>query len=327
MLARLARELPAGWLYEPKWDGFRCLVFRDGDDVELRSRHDRPLTRYFPEVTEAVRSLPARRLVFDGELVATGPDRLDFTALLARLHPAPSRIERLQRETPASLIAFDVLSEGDEDLRSLPFVSRRTRLERLLRSAPRQLRITPSTSELAEAERWLDAGAGIDGVVARDPVLPYRPGERALVKVKRERTADCVVAGFRLFEERMLPSSLLLGIWDDGSLRHVGVASSFAEAQRRSLLEALRPLLAPLDGHPWERGFLVDGSPMGRMKGAAARWTPEMGLDWVPVTPSLVCEVAYDHLDRDRFRHPARFRRFRPDREPRSCTFAQFAGR
>ena len=186
--------------------------------------------------------------------------------------------------------------------------------------------LTPATADERRAAAWLrSAGSGIDGVVAKDPDSPYRPGERAMVKVKLERTADCVVAGFRLLEDRPLPSSLLLGLHDErGELRHVGVAASFAEARRPALLEALRPYTAPLEGHPWEEGFLLGGSPMGRMKGAAARWIPEMGLDWVPLRPELVCEVAYDHLDVDRFRHPARFRRFRLDRDARSCTFTQF---
>jgi ATP-dependent DNA ligase len=326
MLARLARVLPEdGYRYEPKWDGFRCVAFRAGDDVDLRSRNDRPLARYFPELVDALRRLPEARIVLDGELVVPASGDLDFTALLSRLHPALSRIERLSRETPAWFIAFDVLARGDEDLCGLPFAERRQQLERLLHGARAPLVLTPITADVGVAERWLDAGRGIDGVVAKDPSVAYRPGERALVKVKHERTADCVVAGFRLFEDRPLPSSLLLGVYDgQGQLRHVGLASSFAEAERPRLLETLSPRAIPLEHHPWENGFLLEGSPMGRMKGAAAKWTPEMGLDWIPVAPSLVCEVAYDHLDGDRFRHPARFRRFRPDREPRSCTFEQF---
>jgi ATP-dependent DNA ligase len=325
MLARLARELPPGHLYAPKWDGFRCLAFCEDGEIDLRSRNDRPLARYFPELVDALRRLPDALLVLDGELVVPTSAGLDFTALLSRLHPALSRIERLSRETPAWFIAFDVLARGNEDLRDLPFVDRRRRLERLFRDARAPLILTPITADVEVAERWLHAGRGVDGVVAKDPSVAYRPGERALVKVKHERTADCVVAGFRLFEDRPLPSSLLLGVYGgDGELRHVGLASSFAEAKRPRLLETLSPLAIPLEQHPWENGFLLDGSPMGRMKGAAAKWTPEMGLDWIPVAPSLVCEVAYDHIDGDRFRHPARFRRFRPDREPRSSTFAQF---
>jgi ATP-dependent DNA ligase len=325
MLARLARELPPGHLYEPKWDGFRCLAFCEDGEIDLRSRNDRRLARYFPELVDALGRLPEARIVLDGELVVPAAAGLDFTALLRRLHPAVSRIERLSRETPAWLIAFDILARGDEDLRVRPFAERRQELERLFSGARAPLILTPITTEVEVAERWLHAGRGIDGVVAKDPSVAYRPGERALVKVKQERTADCVVGGFRLFEDRPLPSSLLLGVYGgDGELRHVGLASSFAEAERPRLLETLSPLAIPLEQHPWENGFLLEGSPMGRMKGAAAKWTPEMGLDWIPVAASLVCEVAYDHLDGDRFRHPARFRRFRPDREPRSCTFEQF---
>jgi ATP-dependent DNA ligase len=325
MLARLARELPPGALYEPKWDGFRCLVFRDDADVELRSRNDRPLGRYFPEIVEALLGMPVERFVVDGELVVPTDDGCDFGALLARLHPARSRVERLRRETPARFIAFDLLALGDDSLLELRFVERRARLEELFRSAPPPLSLTPATEDAGQALEWLRAGGGIDGVVAKDPALPYRPGERALVKVKEEHTADCVIAGFRLFEDRPLPSSLLLGVYDAaGELRHVGVASSFSNRERHLLLDELRPRSVQLAGHPWEGGFLLEGSAMGRMKGAAAKWTPAMGLDWVPVAPELVCEVAYDHLDGGRFRHPARFRRFRPDRDARSCTFEQF---
>jgi len=325
MLGRLARTLPEGALYEPKWDGFRCLAFREGPEVDLRSRNDRPLARYFPELVEALLAL-ADDCVLDGELVVAGATGFDFTALLARLHPAATRVERLRRETPASLIAFDLLALGRDDLRERPFAERRATLERLLAGAPPPLRLTTLTQDPGLAARWLDAGPEIDGVVAKDPDLRYRPGERAFVKVKRERTADVVVGGFRLFEDRPLPSSLLLGLYDeDGELHHIGVASSFREASRPGLLEVLAPHAVPLERHPWRDGFLVGGSPMGRMKGAASRWLPEMGLDWVPVDPVVVVEVAYDHVDGDRLRHPARFRRFRPDRDARSCTSAQLA--
>jgi ATP-dependent DNA ligase len=325
MLARLARELPPGLLYEPKWDGFRCLAFRNGGEIDLRSRNDRPLARYFPELVHAFAGLPEARIVLDGEFVVPAPAGFDFTALLSRLHPATSRIERLSRETPAWFVAFDVLARDEQDLRALPFAERRRQLEQLLEAVRPPLLLTPITDDAQAAQRWLRLSSGVDGVVAKDPSGVYGPGERALVKVKRERTADCVVAGFRLFEDRPLPSSLLLGVYDRaGELRHVGLASSFAEAERPRLLETLSPLATPLELHPWKDGFLLEGSPMGRMKGAAAKWTPEMGLDWIPVAPSLVCEVAFDHLDGDRFRHPARFRRFRPDRDPRSCTFEQF---
>ena len=330
MLARLERELPSGeYLYEPKWDGFRCLAFRVGGDVDLRSRHDRPLARYFPEVVEALLAFRSD-VVLDGELVVTGPAGLDFPALLARLHPAASRVERLRRETPASYIAFDVLAAGADELCERPFSERRSRLEQLLSPAPEPIVVTPLTADRATAEEWLadGGGSGVDGVVAKHPELRYMPGARTMVKVKRERTADCVVAGFRWLVDRPLPSSLLLGLYDEaGELRHVGVSSSFAEPQRHALLEELRPLVVPLEGHPWEHGFLVAGGSVGRLKGAAGRWTPEMERDWVPIAPELVCEVGYDAVDVDRFRHPARFLRWRPDREPQSCTFDQLEAR
>ena len=323
MLAKLVRELPVGdYLYEPKWDGFRCLAARDRDDVDLRSRNGRPLARYFPELVAALRELAELRFVLDGEIV-TG---FDFTALLARLHPAASRVERLSRETPAQLIAFDLVAAGHEDLTSLPFAERRRRLEELLANAPAALRLTPITRDREAAAAWLDGGRpGIDGVIAKHRDLRYEPGRRSMLKVKLERTADCVVGGFRVFADRPLPSSLLLGLYgDDATLRHVGLAASFSEARRRELLDVLRPHVVPLAGHPWEHGFLLAGSPMGRLPGAAARWSPdEMIHDWVPVEPVLVCEVAFDHVDELRFRHPARFRRWRPDRDAESCHIDQ----
>jgi ATP-dependent DNA ligase len=328
MLARLTRELPLdGYLYEPKWDGFRCLVFRDGIDVDLRSRNQRPLARYFPEVVDALLALDEPRFVLDGELVVAGDDGFDFPALLARLHPAASRVERLRRETPAALVAFDVLAVGDQSLLDTPFRERRQRLRELLRDARPPLFVTPATDDVRRAGEWLDRfqGAGIDGVVAKHADLPYVPGKRQMLKVKRERTADCVVAGFRWLVDRPLPSSLLLGLYDrEDALVHVGIASAFSEGRRRELLEALLPLRVPLAGHPWEHGFLLGGGPTGRLRGAAGRWVPgEMAQDWTPVAPRLVCEVAFDQLDDDRFRHPARFRRWRPDRDALDCRLGQ----
>jgi ATP-dependent DNA ligase len=327
MLARLERELPSdGYLYEPKWDGFRGLAFRAGKEVDLRSRNQRPLARYFPELVEALLGLPAERYVLDGEIVAISESRPDFVALLARLHPATSRVERLSRETPALFIAFDLVALEDDDLRARPFRERRALLQRLLATASPPLLLSPLTDDRAEAEHWLEAyqGAGVDGVVAKHEELPYEEGARRMVKVKRERTADCVVAGFRWLVDRPLPSSLLLGLYDGDDLRHVGIASSFTEAARHRLLEELAPRVVPLAGHPWEQGFLLAGSPAGRLPGAAGRWAPgEMEQDWVPVAPELVCEVQFDQLDDHRFRHPARFRRWRPDRDPHSCTLDQ----
>lgn len=327
MLARLARELPEGrFAYEPKWDGFRCLAFRDGDDVDLRSRNDRPLARYFPEIVEALLALPEPRVVLDGELVVTVEGRFDFAALMGRLHPAASRVARLRRETPASYVAFDVLAAGDEDLRGQPFAQRRARLEALLTGVAAPLFRSPSTHDAATAAEWLVAPGtnGIDGVVAKPLDGRYEPGRRAMVKVKPERTVDCVVAGFRALADGSGVSSLLLGLYDEaGALRHVGVASSFTREARAALLETLAPFVAPLARHPWEHGFALEGGPMGRLKGAAGRWTPDMTMDWVPLRPELVCEVAYDQLDGRRFRHPSRFVRWRPDRDAPSCRIEQ----
>jgi ATP-dependent DNA ligase len=328
MLARLVRELPRdGFLYEPKWDGFRALVVGDVDGVEVWSRHGRPLARYFPELVEALEALPERALIVDGEiLVRNAEGAFDFAALLSRLHPAASRVARLRRETPALFVAFDVVRIGDDDLHETPFVERRRRLERLFALVADPLALTPIADDAAEAERWLErfAGGGIDGVVAKRRDLPYLPGERVVLKVKREHTADCVVAGFRWLVDRPAIGSLLLGLYDgDRALRHVGVVSSFTEAARRTFLEELSPLAIPLAEHPWAEGFLIERSPLGRLKGAAGRWTPDMVFDWLPLRPERVAEVAYDRFDGDRFRHPARFLRWRPDRDPASCTFDQ----
>jgi ATP-dependent DNA ligase len=328
MLARLARELPRGdFIYEPKWDGFRCLAFRDGARVDLRSRHDRPLARYFPEIVQALQDLREPRLVLDGELVVVTADGFDFAALMTRLHPAASRVEMLSNRTPADLVAFDLLAIGDEDLRQQPFSDRRGRLEQLLQASGPRLHLTPATGDPDVADGWLAsyAGQGIDGVVAKKRGLPYSHGARTMIKVKHERTAECVVAGFRLFHDRPELSSLLLGLHDaDGQLQHVGVVTSFARARRQELLDELGPLVVPLEGHPWEHGFLTGGAPMGRLAGAAGRWSPEeMYRDWIPLAPERVCEVAYEQVDTGRFRHPARFRRWRPDVEPARCMLDQ----
>jgi ATP-dependent DNA ligase len=323
MLARLARELPAGdWLYEPKWDGFRCLAFAAPRAVDLRSRHGRPLARYFPELTAALSAL-GRACVLDGEIVTSSAD--GFAALLGRVHPSRSRVERLAREAPAVLIAFDLLRDGDDDLAPRPFRERRGRLEALLAAAPPPLRATPATRDPGDARRWLAGGLpGVDGVVAKALDLPYQPGRRAMVKVKRERTADCVVAGMRLAGAEPAVASLLLGLHAGGALRHVGVASTFTGVRRRELYRELAPLAVGLAGHPWERGFGLGRSPVGRLGGSAGRWDPErMSLDWTPLRPVRVCEVAYDQLDGGRFRHPARLVRWRPDRTAASCTLDQ----
>jgi bifunctional non-homologous end joining protein LigD len=327
MLARLERDLPSGpgYVYEPKWDGFRCLVFRCGEDVDMRSRNNRPLARYFPELVGAFRSLPEPRLVLDGELLVVRDGQYDFGALLARLHPAASRVDRLAGETPATYVAFDILAVDGRDLRGDPFAHRRAILEGVGRDLPSSVVITPATPHADVARRWLDGAPGLDGVVAKRTDLPYQPGTRALVKVKLERSADCVVAGFRVFPDGAV-ASLLLGVYGDGALHHVGVVSQLAEEQRQTLYECLRPLITSLVGHPWQHGFGLEGSSLGRLKGAAGRWTPGLPLDWIPVRPQVVCEVAYDHLDRLRFRNPARLRRWRPDRDARSCGVEQFGG-
>ncbi|HLL23171.1 MAG TPA: ATP-dependent DNA ligase [Kofleriaceae bacterium] len=325
MLAALQRELPIGaYAYEPKWDGVRCLAFVEGADVDLRSRNGRPLARYFPEVVAAARAL-GRDCVLDGEIVIVGENGFDFAALLNRTHPAASRVARLSDETPATLIAFDLLSLDGEPLGA--YAERRRALVELVPDGVR-LRPTPVTDDPAEAAKWLDrAGHGIDGVVAKALDLVYQPGKRAMIKVKRVRTADCVLAGFRVTARKGEPpevSSLLLGLWEGDELRHVGVCSQFTREKRRDLVRELVPLVVGLSGHPWEHGFGIGRSPMGRLPGSAGRWDPkEMTADWLPLRPERVVECSYDHLDGQRFRHPAHFVRWRSDRDARSCTFEQ----
>ncbi|MBW3614454.1 MAG: ATP-dependent DNA ligase [Actinobacteria bacterium] len=331
MLATLARALPAGghW-YEPKWDGFRCIAFRAGDKTLLSSRNERPLDRYFPEVVEGLLGLGTDRVVLDGEIVAAGADGLDFSALMFRLHPSPSRVGRLRTETPASFVAFDVLAAGGDDMRSVPFLERRPRLAEVVAGAPLTIAMTPVTDDRVGAESWLEQsrGGGIDGVVAKNLRSVYEPGRRSKswLKVKPDRSADCVVGGFRVVGGERLVASLLLGLYDgEGALRHVGVAASFTAARRAEFFNQSKPFVTTLTGHPWEHGFALERGPMGRLKGSAGAWDPAtMAQDWVPVRPALVCEVGYDQLDATaRWRHPARFHRWRPDREPTSCTFEQ----
>jgi ATP-dependent DNA ligase len=328
MLAKLARQLPEGddLIYEPKWDGFRCIVFRDGDEVELGSRNERPLTRYFPELAEPIRrDLPLRSVV-DGEIVIAGPAGLDFDALLQRIHPAASRVAMLAETTPASFVAFDLLALDDEDLRAAPFERRRHLLEKALTRAQPPIHITPATSDPAVARDWFARfeGAGLDGVVAKKRETPYRGDERVMMKVKHERTADCVVAGFRWHKSGPVVGSLLLGLFDDGGvLHHVGVTASFTMARRRQLVDELAPYRRPtLEGHPWERWAMPEVAE-GRTPGSPSRWNAKKDLSWEPLAPELVCEVAYDNLQGDRFRHATTFRRWRPDRRPESCTYAQ----
>ena len=320
MLAALERELPIGaYVYEPKWDGLRCLAFVEAGKVELMSRNGRPLGRYFPEIVAALLEL-GRDVVLDGELVVIGERGFDFAALLNRTHPAASRVAKLSRETPATLIAFDVPSHAGI------FAERRAALLALVPDGAR-LRPTPATDDPTVAARWLDhVGPGLDGVVAKAVDLAYQPGKRSMIKVKRARTADCVVAGVRLFgPEDPAVSSLLLGLWEGDELRHVGVCSQFTQKRRREMVRELLPLMMKtLEGHPWQRGFNVGRSPMGRLPGSAGRWDPdEMEADWIPLRPERVVEVTYDHLDAQRFRHPAQLVRWRSDRDASSCTFEQ----
>jgi len=329
MLARLVRELPddEGWLYEPKWDGFRCLAGRQGDEVDLRSRHGRPFARYFPEVADPLAQLGSERWVIDGEVLVVVDGEFDFESLMGRLHPAASRVLELSVRTPAIYVAFDLLAADGDSLLDVPFAERRARLEELFAQAGPPLFVTPATAERSLAEEWLAefCGGGLDGVVAKRGDSPYQPGARSMLKVKHERTADCVVAGLRVGQQPDEVGSLMLGLYgDDGALEHVGVASGFAKAKRRELARELAPLVVEtLDGHPWEQGFLVAGGAMGRLKGAAGRWVPGMTMDWVPVRAERVCEVAYTQVDGYRLRHPGKFRRWRPDREPVSCRVEQ----
>ena len=328
MLAKLARELPLGddLIYEPKWDGFRCIVFRDRDRIELTSRNERPLTRYFPELLEPLlRSLP-ERCVVDGEVIIAGPNGLDFDALLQRIHPAGSRVALLSTETPASFVAFDLLALDDRDLRSTPFAERRQLLESALSPADPQVRVTPATREPEQAREWFQRfeGAGLDGVVAKAESLPYLEGKRVMLKVKHQRTADCVVAGFRWHVGEAAVGSLLLGLYDSREmLQHVGVSASFTAVRRRELVEELTPYRSDEEAanHPWLHSGEAD--IQSRRPGTPSRWTGKRDLSFEPLRPELVCEVAYDHLQGDRFRHATTFIRWRPDRAPSSCTYDQ----
>ncbi len=366
MLAKTAAKLPAadavpaGYAYEPKWDGFRCLVFCDGDQVELGSRNTKPLTRYFPEVVAAARELLPARCVLDGELVVVQGERLEFERLLDRIHPADSRVRMLAEQTPAAFVAFDLLALGDDAYVDRPFAERRQTLEEVLADTPPPLHRTPLTTDRAVAERWFDQfeGAGLDGIVAKDRGAPYSPGARSMLKIKHVRTADVVVAGYRLHKtstpERPLLGSLLLGLYDEaGHLQHIGVCAAFNAERRAALVEQLEPLRVEPRGaaeHPWgaELATAVDhqagttnepasagdrqasaqnepASAGERRPGAQSRWNAGKDLSWVPLEPRLVLEVGYDHMEGTRLRHTAQFKRWRRDREPESCTYEQLA--
>ena len=337
MLAKPTPDIPdgSGWIYEPKWDGFRALVFRDRGEVHVQSRDLKPLNRYFPEILEPLRAVGGSdaRFVLDGEVViATPSGGLDFDALLLRIHPAESRVRMLAEQSPASFVAFDCLADGADDLRDAPFAERRDRLERLLADPPDEVRLTPSTTDPAVARHWFDVfeGAGLDGVIAKRADAPYAPGKRTMSKIKHARTADCVVAGFRWHKNGpgTLVGSLLLGLWnDEGRLQHVGVTSSFTMAKRAELVDFLEPYRrGATDDHPWREWALAEASAAEagrRMPGATSRWNRGKDLSWEPLRPELVCEVAFDHLQGDRFRHAATFRRWRTDRSPADCRYDQ----
>ncbi|HUM10752.1 MAG TPA: ATP-dependent DNA ligase [Myxococcaceae bacterium] len=329
MLSKLVRELPPAGevIYEPKWDGFRTIVFREGEGVELGSRNERPMTRYFPELLGPLRASLPDRCVVDGEIVIAGPRGLDFDALLNRIHPAASRVRKLAEETPASFVAFDLLAIGDEDLRSLPFEQRRRRLEQALAGARPPVHLTPATRDRAVAEEWFRRfeGAGLDGVMVKPLALPYLEDKREMLKVKHERTADCAVAGFRWFKGGGGVGSFLLGLNDEkGTLHHVGICSGFSAAQRKQFEAELAPLReGSLEGHPWKEWATLAGESGQRMPGAPSRWNNNKDLSWEPVRIERVVEVSYDHLQGPRFRHATHFLRWRPDRTPDSCTYGQ----
>ena len=317
-----------GVVFEPKWDGFRCIVFRDGDEIELGSRNERPLTRYFPEVLPPLLAQLPERCVVDGEIVVVRDESLDFDALQQRLHPAESRVNKLAGETPAAFIAFDLLALGDESLCDLPFSERRARLESVLGGVTAPVHLTPTTTDRALAAEWFERfeGAGLDGLIAKDPTLPYVQDKRVQWKVKHVRSADCVVAGFRWHKDGKGVGSLLLGLYgDDGeTLHHVGVAASFTAKFRAELVEILGPLReGALDSHPWRGWAEAQAAFEGRMPGGQSRWNAQKDLTWEPVRCDKVAEVVYDQVLSGRFRRVARFLRWRDDKTPLQCRFDQ----
>jgi ATP-dependent DNA ligase len=328
MLAKPVDAIPSGQLYEPKWDGFRSIVFRDGDEVEIGSRNERPMTRYFPEVVTAVLANFPPRAVIDGEIVVADTERntLDFEALQQRIHPAASRVRLLAEQTPASFIAFDLLALDDEDLTGRPFAERRAVLERALADARPPIHLTPLTDDLQTARGWFEQfeGAGLDGLIAKRPDLLYQSDKRVMTKIKHTRTADCVVAGYRVHKSGDgAIGSLLLGLYgDDGKLASVGVVGAFPMATRRQLFTELQPLVTGFDGHPWNWAAQLEGDRTPR-KNEFSRWNAGKDLSFVPLRPERVVEVRYDYMEGVRFRHTAQFVRWRPDREPSSCTYAQ----
>ena len=331
MLAKLTNDLPEGdgWLYEPKWDGFRCVVFRDGDDVELGSRNERPLTRYFPELLDPLREQLPERCVLDGEIVipSAADEGLDFDALLQRIHPAESRVRRLAAETPAAIVFFDALAVGDRELTEEPLSERREVLQSVLPDPSPPLYLTPASDDPEVARAWFHRfeGAGLDGIVAKRLDGPYTPDKRTMIKVKHARTADCAVAGYRIHKDGKSVGSLLLGLYDDeGTLHHVGVAAGFTAKRRPELLAELQPLTEDAtEGHPWQRWAEVMAHEEGRMPGGGSRWNAGKDLSWVPIRVERVAEVTFGQLQSGRFRHGVKLIRWRPDRTPESCTYDQ----
>ena len=332
MLAKLSHDIPDGsqWLYEPKWDGFRELVFKSGDDVYIQSRDLKPLGRYFPELEVELRKHLPNRCVLDGEVVIARDGRLDFDAMLQRIHPAASRVAMLAAETPSSYVAWDLLAFDDEDLRALPQIKRRERLVEALANVKPPVHVTPATRDKEVARDWFSRfeGAGLDGVIAKPEDLPYTPGKRVMLKVKHQRTADCVVAGFRWYKggKDKLVGSLLLGLYDNaGKLHHVGVAASFKQSERANLAELLRPMRdGARESHPWKDwADWQESESDRRLPGATSRWNRGKDLSWEPIKIGLVAEVSFDHMQGDRFRHGTHFKRWRPDKPAAECTYEQ----
>ena len=329
MLAKAVKDIPEGdFSYEPKWDGFRSIIFRDGDEVEIGSRNEKPMTRYFPEVVEAVRANFPERAVIDGEIIVIGEsgDRLEFETLQQRIHPAVSRVTMLSKKTPARFVAFDLLAIGDDDLTRQPFAERRAALERALAAAQAPIHLTAVTGDPAMARQWFEQfeGAGLDGVVAKPNKINYQPDKRVMFKIKHERTADCVVAGYRVHKSGPDSiGSLLLGLYnDDGDLMSVGVIGAFPLARRKELFTELQPMVTTFDHHPWAWARQEAGTRTPQ-NSAGSRWNNGKDLSFVPLRPELVVEVRYEHMEGIRFRHTAQFNRWRPDRDPRSCTYEQ----
>ncbi|MFD7087600.1 ATP-dependent DNA ligase [Streptomyces sp. NPDC056652] len=327
MLAKSVARIPPGMQYEAKWDGFRAIVHRDGDEVVIGSRTGKPLTRYFPELVTALRAELPGRCVVDGEIVIVHEDRLDFDRLTERIHPAKSRVDLLAERTPASFVIFDVLALGDTSLLAIAQARRREALEAAFAALHPPVYLAPATSDIEVAREWFERyeGAGLDGVIAKPLDLPYRPDTRSMYKIKHERTADVVVAGYRHHKSGPVVGSLLLGLYDPaGALQHVGVCAAFPMKRRAELVEELAPLrMESAEGHPWAAWAEESAHESARLPGAPSRWSGTKDLSWLPLRPERVCEVAYDHMEGDRFRHTAQFRRWRPDRTPASCTYAQ----